>query len=148
MAYFLNNQNSTFDCDACKKPRLLHSNKNLTQNKMNPKFISNFSGSFRIHAGQYLQDNSEVGMNQPETHMWLAKCLSERISHVYQKSSSIATLWIFITIRRTEMSSPKCKVKCQNESNVFRRKIKPVVESDLKNKDYHMTFKNVDWIFV
>ena len=30
---------------------------------------------------------------------------------------------------------PKCKVKFQNESNVLRRKRKPVVESDLKNKD-------------
>ena len=29
---------------------------------------------------------------------------------------------------------PKCKVKCQNESNVLRRKRKAVVASDLKRK--------------
>ena len=40
--------------------------------------------------------------------------------------------------------STKCKVKCQNESNVLRRKIKPFVEKDLENTDYHMIFKNKD----
>ena len=30
---------------------------------------------------------------------------------------------------------PGCKVKCQNESNVLRQKIRPVVERDLKNND-------------
>ena len=34
---------------------------------------------------------------------------------------------------------PKCKVKYQKESNVLRLKRKPVVEIDLKNKDYDMT---------
>ena len=43
---------------------------------------------------------------------------------------------------------PKCKAECHNESNVLRRKSKPVVESDLKNKDYDMTFKYVDRILV
>ena len=38
----------------------------------------------------------------------------------------------------------KCKVKCQNESNVLRRRRKPVVESNLKNKNCDMTFKCVD----
>ena len=39
---------------------------------------------------------------------------------------------------------PKCKVKCQNESNSLRQKRKPAVESDLTNKDYDLTFKCVD----
>ena len=91
LVYFLllNNRNSTFDCDECKKPRLLHSirvvmfivTKNLEQSKMNPKFISEFSGSFHTYVNQCLQGISEVGMNQPETHLLLAKCLPERISH-------------------------------------------------------------------
>ena len=39
----------------------------------------------------------------------------------------------------------KCKVKCQNESNVSRRRKRSVVESNLKNKNYdYMTFKCVD----
>ena len=43
---------------------------------------------------------------------------------------------------------PKCKVKWQIESNELRPNIKPVVVSDLKNKDYDMTFKYVDWIIL
>ena len=42
---------------------------------------------------------------------------------------------------------PKCKVKCQNESNVLRRKRKAVA-SDLKKNDCDMTFKYVDWMLV
>ena len=38
----------------------------------------------------------------------------------------------------------KCKVNRQNESNVLRQRRKPVVESNLKNKNYDMTFKCVD----
>ena len=72
--------------------------KNLKQSKMNPKFISEFSGSFHINVNQCLQDISEVGMNQPETHLWLAKCLPERISHTCRRLSSLTTLWTFIPI--------------------------------------------------
>ena len=95
--------------------------KNLKQSKINPKFISEFNGSFHINVNQCLQDISEVGMNQPETHLWLAKCLPERISHICRRLSSLTTLWTFspmctsivifketigpLTIRRTKASS-------------------------------------------
>ena len=48
---------------------------------MDPTLISDFRGSFRMYVDQYLQHISEVGMKQPETNMWLAKCLPERISN-------------------------------------------------------------------
>ena len=70
--------------------------KNLTQRKMNPKFLSDFWGSFRIYVDQYLRNISEVGMNQPKRNKWLAKCLPERISHVCRKLNSLTTLWTFI----------------------------------------------------
>ena len=127
ISYLLNNRNSTFDCDECKKPILLHSirvvmfivTKNLKQSKMNPIFINELSGSFHINVSQCLQEISEAGMNQPETHLWLAKCLPGRISHTCRRLSSLTTLWTFIpictsivketinhwTIRRTEARS-------------------------------------------
>ena len=79
--------------------------------------------SFRIQAdvNQYSWDILEAELNQPETHMWLTKCLPEGMSHICQKLSSLTTLWTFIqvcasiivfketighwTLRRTEASA-------------------------------------------
>ena len=89
-------------------------------------------------------------MNQLERNMWLPKCLLERILHVCLKLSSLTTLWTLMqsvhplwyarkqsALDNTEDRSelyPKCKVKCQNNSNVLRRKRKAVIASDLKKK--------------
>ena len=70
--------------------------KNLKQRKMNLQLISDFSKRLCIHVDQYLGDFSGLGVNQPETHMWLAKCLPERIFHVCRKLSSFTTLRTFI----------------------------------------------------
>ena len=52
---------------------------------------------------------------------------------------------IYCGIQGNNRSLDKRRIEASiNESNVIRQKIKPVVESGLKNKDYDVTLKYVD----
>ena len=61
--------------------------------------------------------------------------------YICRQFSSLAALWTFIPIVVCKETIGHWKVsRCQNESNVLRRKRKPVVENDIENKGYDMIF--------
>ena len=88
---------------------------------MNPKFISEFSGSFHMNVNQCLQDILEVGMNQVACKVFTKEDISYLSKIDLTTLLSIVLYWTFIpmctfivvfketigywTIRRTETSS-------------------------------------------